>query len=208
MLSSSDASKVRAGYVGLLGYSVFAYVEGHEDSAATLDVEGPEGWPVFLTLAPGVRTSRLTARAADSQIVMGPAVSIAEIPNAGIPVHLLVYSEGPVDTARVARLAATAFARVARYFGVVPLVHYTILQELLTPVSPRHNYNFSMEHLDSMTSALAADRALTAQSPAGDELRMQFNLAHHIAHAWVPKRASGAGYFPFQWELAPLIDTI
>lgn len=145
---------------------------------------------------------------ADSQIVMGPAVSIAEIPNAGIPVHLLVYSESPVDTARVARLAATAFARVARYFGVVPLVHYTILQELLTPVSPRHNYNFSMEHLDSMTSALAADRALTAQSPAGDELRMQFNLAHHIAHAWVPKRASGAGYFPFQWELAPLIDTI
>ncbi len=79
---------------------------------------------------------------------------------------MLVYSEGPVDTARVARLAATAFARVTRYFGVVPLVHYTILQELLTPVSPRHNYNFSMEHLDSMTSALAADRALTAQSPA------------------------------------------
>ena len=24
----------------------------------------------------------------------------------------------------------------------------------------------------------------------------------------MPKRASGAGYFPFQWELAPLIDTI
>jgi predicted metalloprotease with PDZ domain len=29
-----------------------------------------------------------------------------------------------------------------------------------------------------------------------------------VAHAWVPKRAYGEGYFPFQWELAPVIDTI
>ena len=146
---------------------------------------------------------------ADSQIVMGPSCrpsSRSLTPDC--PCALLMYAEGPVDTARVARVAATAFARVARYFGVVPFGHYTILQELLTPLSPRHGYNFSMEHLDSMTSTLAVDRALTARSTDSDDIRFQFNLAHHIAHAWVPKRASGAGYFPFQWELAPLIDTI
>jgi predicted metalloprotease with PDZ domain len=37
---------------------------------------------------------------------------------------------------------------------------------------------------------------------------MAFNIAHHIAHAWIPKRACGENYFPFQWELAPMIDTI
>ena len=212
--SSADASKVRAGYAGLLGYSVFAYVEGHEGRGATLDIQGPPGWPVMSTLAPRGGTSSLSVRAADfyaladSQIVMGPSVAVVEIPEAGVPLRLLMYAEGPVDTARVARVAATAFARVARYFGVVPFGHYTILQELLTPLSPRHDYNFSMEHLDSMTSTLAVDRALTARSTDSDEIRFQFNLAHHIAHAWVPKRASGAGYFPFQWELAPLIDTI
>ena len=37
---------------------------------------------------------------------------------------------------------------------------------------------------------------------------MLYNFAHHIAHAWVPKRAYGHGYFPFQWELAPVLDSI
>ena len=86
-----------------------------------------------------------------------------------------------MDTARVASLAATAFRRVARYFGVVPFAHYTILQELLTPLSLRHDYNFSMEHLDSMTSTLSTSRALTAASPAADDQRFQFNLAHQCA---------------------------
>jgi predicted metalloprotease with PDZ domain len=35
-----------------------------------------------------------------------------------------------------------------------------------------------------------------------------YNFAHHMAHAWVPKRAAGEGYFPFQWELAPVLDSI
>jgi predicted metalloprotease with PDZ domain len=33
-------------------------------------------------------------------------------------------------------------------------------------------------------------------------------LTHHVAHAWIPKRCSGEGYFPFTWELAPVLDTI
>ncbi|HEV8383912.1 MAG TPA: hypothetical protein VGQ11_03500, partial [Candidatus Acidoferrales bacterium] len=41
-----------------------------------------------------------------------------------------------------------------------------------------------------------------------EKTRVLFNFAHHIAHAWIPKRACGEGYFPFRWELAPLIDSI
>jgi len=80
--------------------------------------------------------------------------------------------------------------------------------ELLKPVSPRHGYGFSMEHLDSSHYFLAADSAVTDLSPELLRRRVLFNFAHHIAHAWVPKRAYGEGYFPFSWELAPLIDTI
>ena len=58
--SSADASKVRAGYAGLLGYSVFGYVEGHEGRGATLDIEGPPGWPVMSTLVP-VEAPRVSA---------------------------------------------------------------------------------------------------------------------------------------------------
>jgi predicted metalloprotease with PDZ domain len=33
-------------------------------------------------------------------------------------------------------------------------------------------------------------------------------MAHHFAHAWIPKRAYGEGYFPHLWETAPVLDTI
>jgi predicted metalloprotease with PDZ domain len=44
--------------------------------------------------------------------------------------------------------------------------------------------------------------------PEPQRRRTLFNFTHHLAHAWIPKRAYGEGYFPFSWELAPLIDTI
>ena len=214
VLAASDTSKARDGYLGLLGYSVFGYLEGRENAAIALEVEGPEGWPVISTLGDGVHRSRVAVGAtdfyslADSQIVMGPRVSVVPVSGTRVPVTVLLYAEVPVDAARLARAASTAFTRVADYFGEIPFSRYTILQEVVTPVSPAHRYNFSMEHLDSLTSTLTAELALTSDAPAATETRAVFNLAHHIAHAWVPKRASGEGYFPFQWELAPLIDTI
>lgn len=38
--------------------------------------------------------------------------------------------------------------------------------------------------------------------------RHLYNLAHHIAHSWIPKRAAAAGYFPWTWELSPVLDSI
>src|SRR5260370_35313009 len=29
-----------------------------------------------------------------------------------------------------------------------------------------------------------------------------------MAHSWIPKHAYGLGYLPFEWEMAPIIDTI
>jgi predicted metalloprotease with PDZ domain len=145
---------------------------------------------------------------ADGQIVMGPKAEVRRLATAPVPVYLASYAEGPVDLERVGRLALTAFERVAAWFGTVPFEHYTLHQELLTPISPEHEYGMSMEHLGSSTYYLAASAGLTAASTADDEARVLYNYAHHIAHAWVPKRAYGQGYFPFQWELAPVLDSI
>jgi hypothetical protein len=97
----------------------------------------------------------------------------------------------------VARLAVTAFERVTACFGSAPFPHYSLHQELLTPISPRHEYGMSMEHLGSSTYYLSAAAGLTAASTPDDDARVLYNFAHHIAHAWVPKRAYGHGYFPF-----------
>ena len=78
--AASDASRIRDGYLGALGYSVFAFVDGDETRPVRLRVEGPAGWPVFATLAPSwpVTAAPVEARAADyyeladGQVVMGP----------------------------------------------------------------------------------------------------------------------------------------
>ena len=214
--AASDASRVRDGYLGALGYSVFAFVDGFESRPVRLRVEGPAGWPVFATLSPTwpVTAAAVETRAADyyeladGQVVMGPRAVVRRLGDTPVPLYLAGYAEGPVDFDRVGRLATTALQRVAAYFGSVPFAHYTVHQELLTPLSPQHEYGMSMEHLGSSTYYLAATTGLTAASTADDDARVLYNFAHHIAHAWVPKRAYGHGYFPFQWELAPVLDSI
>jgi predicted metalloprotease with PDZ domain len=214
--AASDQSRVRDGYLAVLGYSVFAFIDGFETRPATLRVEGPDAWPVFSTLAPAVpvATGSVSARAddyyalADGQIVMGPRATVRRLTGTPAPLYLAAYSEGPVDLERVGRLAVTAYQRVAAYFGTVPFAHYTMHQELLTPISPQHEYGMSMEHLSSSTYYLAASAGLTPSSTAADDARVLYNFAHHISHAWVPKRSYGHGYFPFQWELAPVLDSI
>lgn len=52
IFDASDTSKQREGYVGLLGYSVFGYIEGMENAPVRLEIQAPEGWPAFVTLAP------------------------------------------------------------------------------------------------------------------------------------------------------------
>lgn len=214
--AASDQSRVRDGYLGALGYSLFAFVDGFERQPTRVRVEAPSGWPVFVTLAPRfpfapgpVEASAADFYAlADAQIIMGPKAEVRRLATSPVPVYLASYAEGPVDLDRVGRLALTAFERVAAWFGSTPFDHYTLHQELLTPLSSEHEYGMSMEHLGSSTYYLAASAGITAASTAADDARVLYNFAHHIAHAWVPKRAYGQGYFPFQWELAPVLDSI
>jgi predicted metalloprotease with PDZ domain len=213
--SAADSSRARPGYVGLLGYSVFAYVEGWEQRPARLEVEAPADWPVLTTLAPTLppqrsHTSGVAAEfyaLADSQVAMGPALQALRVESV-VPLHLVAYVEGETDLALTGRLVGEAMDALVRYFGTAPFPHYTAQLELLTPLSPEHEYGFSMEHLSSSHYFLASDAGLTAASPAVQVARARFNFTHHIAHAWIPKRAQGEGYFPFSWELAPIIDTI
>jgi|688.fasta_scaffold196466_2 predicted metalloprotease with PDZ domain len=214
--AASDQSRVRDGYLGALGYSLFAFLDGAEARPARLRVEAPADWPVFVTLAPRFpftpgpvdATATDYYALADAQIIMGPKAEVRRLATSPVPVYLASYAEGPVDLDRVGRLALTAFERVAAWFGSTPFDHYTLHQELLTPLSPEHEYGMSMEHLGSSTYYLAASAGITAASTAADDARVLYNYAHHISHAWVPKRAYGQGYFPFQWELAPVLDSI
>lgn len=208
-----DTSKVRPRYVGLLSYSVFGYVDGLESRAVELEIEAPQSWPVFTTLAP-VTDAKSSASAkapnyyalADSQIMMGPDLQVRAFPGK-IPLFLAAYAESEEDLALEGELAQTALDRVQSYFGTTPFPQYTVQLELLNP-RPDHDYGFSQEHLDSGTFSLAISRAITRRSSERARQSSLFNYAHHIAHCWIPKRAYGEGYLPFTWETPPVIDTI
>jgi predicted metalloprotease with PDZ domain len=213
--SAADTSKARDRYLGLLGYSVFGYLEGVEADPIALTINGPPDWPVLTTLAPEAppAVGHVAARAtdfyalADSQVVMGPAVQVQRV-DGRVPLYVAAYAEGPMDLEVETRTAREALDRTVAYFDSAPFPHYTVHRELLTPVSPRHAYGFSMEHLESGTFYFAADAGLTQSSPESARDRVRFNLLHHMAHSWIPKRSYGEGYLPFNWELAPLIDTV
>ncbi len=218
ILPGGDSSRVRDGFLSFLGYSVFPYVEGLEDRAVDLALSPPPNrldWPVFSTLAPRApaTSGRVTAAAAsfydlaDSQILMGPGFQVKKLQ--GSPdLFLVVHAEGPIDLAVMSPLAEQAFDALVRYFGAAPFPHFTLLFDYLKPLSPRHTYGFSMEHMQSATFGALASAAPTAQSSDRERGAWRYNVAHHISHAWIPKRCAGEGYFPFRWELAPLIETI
>jgi predicted metalloprotease with PDZ domain len=218
VFSAADSSRVRDGYGGFLGYSIFAFLEGHEDEPLRLNVSGPTGWPVFSTLNPQSppAANELAAYAenyyalADSQIAVGPKLQVRRIDGATstAPLFLAVYAESDEDIAQEGALAREALDKVTAYFGQAPFANYTVMLELLQPISPRHEYDFSMEHLNSGTFYLSTARALTPSSSERDRESHRFNYAHHIAHSWIPKRAYGVGYLPFNWEMTPIIDTI
>jgi predicted metalloprotease with PDZ domain len=213
--SASDSSKIRDGYVGLLGYSIFAFFDGWEDQPVRLEVSAPANWPIFSTLGPRVPAEKSTLAAqaadyytlADSQMVMGPKVQLRQI-GGGVPLFLSVYAEGGEDLEREGELARDALDKVTAYFGKAPFSNYTVELELLRPNSERHEYGFSMEHLNSGTFCLGIEHALTEHSVDQEREVHRFNYAHHIAHSWIPKRAYGLGYLPFTWEMTPIIDTI
>jgi predicted metalloprotease with PDZ domain len=218
VFAGGDASRARTDYIYLLGYATFGYIEGYERGVpADLEIFAAGDWPVFTTLAPSAPALRGSARGraadfyalADSQIVMGPGVTIASLDTAvASPLFTVVRAEFDVDHDRISAVAREAYERLAAYFGTVPFAHYTAIFEFLGPVSARHTYGFSMEHLESATFCLGPERALTKASAERDVAGFRVNVAHHMAHAWVPKRAYGQGYYPFSWEVAPALDSI
>jgi len=211
---SVESSKIRKNYVGLLGYSVFGYIEGLQQASISLHVDGPGDWPVLSTLDPRATVLKGTVKAqaasydvlADSQVVMGPAVQFRELPGK-IDLLVAVYAEGDEDVDSESRLAREALDRVQEYFGDTPFPAYFVLLELLRP-REGHEYNFSQEHDTSGTFSLSIDAATNAHSPDSHHYSALFNYAHHMAHSWVPKRVWGVGYRPFNWELTPVIETI
>ncbi len=218
ILSAADSSKARGRYLGVLGYSVFAYIDGQEQKDIDLHLRGPGGWQIFSTLSPQVPAPQGSMQAyatdfyalADSQIAMGPMQGGLVLHRVeGRPsLYIALYAEGPVELRSIGRIGRGALDAMCEYFGNRPFGQYSMHMEYLRPLSEEHEYGFSMEHMQSSTYFLRHDQGLTKDAGPDEIRRVEYNFAHHIAHSWIPKRCYGEGYFPFSWEVAPVLDSI
>lgn len=189
-----DTSKVRPRYVGLLGYSVFAYIDGLQDAKIGLQVDGPPDWPVFSTIAPVVPAALHSMSVsspnyytlADSEVLMGPDLQLRRFDGA-ITLVMAVYAEGAEDLALESDIARTALNRVQQYFGDAPFPTYTVQREVLSPL-PQHEYDFAQEHLNSGTFVSSTDEATTMRTTPRKQESELIHYAHHMAHSWIPKR--------------------
>ena len=212
LLGGFASSKLRDNYLGILGYSVFGFIEGQQERPIVLEINTAADWPIFSTLRPSVNRKKgkdlydvdSFALLADAQFLLGGDVQIHKVQEARIPLYVATYAETPIDMKEIGRRGQLSLSGLADFFGYIPMAHYTMCYEFLEPVSERHNYGFSMEHLNSMTASFNIERAITAYDP---KARLG-GIVHHMGHSWIPLRSYGVGYRPFEWQTAPLIETI
>lgn len=212
LLGSFASSKFRTAYAGILGYSVFGFWDGYEDFAVQLTIESQASWPMFTTHNPvaGLQHGLIEldienyALLADAQYLFGSDLKIREVRNKTIPLFVAVYAETDTDMDEVSRRANKTLESLESYFGFVPMPHYTFCLEYFIPKSEKHDYGFSMEHMNSMTASMDTSKAIQEYNPNANI----GSWVHHMAHSWIPLRAYGVGYRPFEWQSAPIIETI
>lgn len=212
LLGGFASSKSRDNYLGILGYSVFGFIEGLESEAINLKIKTGASWPVFSTLKPSVKRQNgfdsyeieNFALLADAQYLLGTSVQVLQVKEAKIPLFIAVYSETPISINEIGRRGLIALNGLSDYFGYIPMPHYTMFYEFLKPFSDRHDYGFYMEHLNSMS----ASNDLSNPILDNDSKARLGGIVHHMGHSWLPLRSYGEGYRPFEWQVAPVIETI
>ncbi|HET7117172.1 MAG TPA: hypothetical protein VFI29_11805 [Hanamia sp.] len=202
-LMSIDASKIRSNYVGILGYSVFGFIDGFEYTKIKLFIKVPEGWPVFTTLSPKFPLIKNKMELpvdnfdllADAQIMMGTALEVKRFDDGPVPLYVAQYAEVKGDSSinNIGKTGVSSMKLLHQYFGQTPFPYYTIDVEFLKPLDSLHEYNWAMEHLNSQTASLDTSK-IHRTSVVG--------ILHHMCHAYIPLRCYGKSYRPFTWEMA------
>ncbi|GAA4812039.1 hypothetical protein GCM10023330_19110 [Litoribaculum gwangyangense] len=212
LLGAFASSKMREDYLGILGYSVFGFIEGYQKNGIILKINTNKNWPIFSTLRPAIDRNKGVDTyevdnfdiLADAQFLLGNEVQVYQVKESKIPLFVAAYAETPISVEEIGRRGLLSLNGLEDYFGYIPMPHYTMCYEFLKPLSEHHSYGFSMEHLNSMTASLNISNAIKEY----DENARIGGIVHHMGHSWLPLRSYGTGYRPFEWQTAPIIETI
>ena len=214
--SAADASIVRPGFVGILNYSVFGWIEGLDQAAVVCRIQSCKAWPIFSTLIPSVAMQKdsLSFRAAnfaalaDGQIFMGPRTRVKMFTGV-VPLYVASYCQTQNEYLDdYGAQGTTSLSILQDYFGELPFQHYSILLRKVVPLEPVNAPTLAMEHLQSAT--FFGDTSGLRKSPM-NPLRLKqttTSYLHHMGHVFIPLRCYGDTYRPYPLEVPPIINNI
>lgn len=211
----SDASVIRPGYIGILNYSVFGWIEGLEKEMITCHFSAISGWPVYSTIAPKELPERndetVTCsnyyQLADGQTMMGPAFQVRKF-NGPVPLYVSSYAdEGREYLEDVGWWGVESMKILKDYFGDIPFTHYTIVRQYLHLLDSAGT-TLAMEHMNSATFTGRSAEMLTAPVDTAIRFRRMFGILHHMGHSYLPLRCYGDNYRPYVMTMAPVIRNI
>jgi predicted metalloprotease with PDZ domain len=214
--SPSDASIIRPGFVGILNYSVFGWIDGLELQHVKCHVQTLPKWPIFSSSAPSVTMEKGDLEfdaenyytLADGQVFIGPRFRIKEFKGIGQLFIASYCQTGDEYLDDYGWQGVTSMSILQQYFGELPFKQYSIFLSKVLPLEPRNSPSLGMEHLQSST--FFGDTSGFRKTPMtnDDRIRTMPTFLHHMAHAFIPLRCYGDAYRPHVLEIPPIINDI
>ena len=215
-LIPGDASIVRTGFVGILNYSAFGWIDGTEKEPVQCTVETFEQWPIFTTLRPSASMTKGSLKfttndyyeLADGQTFIGPRTRVKEFRGV-VPLFVASYCETEDEYLDDYGLQGIESMRILKdYFGELPFQHYSIMLRKAIPVEPGTTPALALEHLQSSTFFGDTSGKRNSKMNPDAIIRSMPTYLHHMSHAFIPLRCYGDTYRPYVMEIPPIINNI
>lgn len=211
-----DASIIRSGFVGLLNYSVFGWIDNTEKQAAHCTIETFASWPIFSTNQPSASPAKGVLKfntdnyytLADGQLFIGPRFQVKEY-KAMVPLFVASYCQSAIEYLDdYAEQEIISMGILREYFGELPFSNYSIMLRSATPLEPVSAPALAMEHLQSST--FFGDESEIRTKPMSKEEIIETipTYLHHMGHSFLPLRCYGDTYKPYVEEIPPIINNI
>lgn len=215
-LTPGDASIIRTGFVGILNYSAFGWIDGTEKVPVQCTIETFEQWPIFTTLEPSASMKNGSLKfetknyyeLADGQTFIGTGFRVREFKGI-VPLFVASYCETEDEWLDDYGWQGVESMRILNdYFGELPFQHYSIMLRKAIPVEPGSAPALAMEHLQSST--FFGDTSGQRKSKMNPDAltRSMPTYLHHMSHAFIPLRCYGDTYRPYVMEIPPIMNNI
>ena len=171
------------------------YAEGRQREACELTLALPEGWQIACGLpqtAPNTLSAQDFDHLADSPLIASPALVHQEYEAGGLPFHVWVQGEAPLDWPRLLADFKAFSEEQLTLFGGLPVADYHFLNQFL----PYKHYH-GVEHNNSTVITLGPAELIMSEGLYKELLGVS---CHELFHTWNIKSIRPAEMQPYDYS--------